>query len=266
MKNIHYSPKAKPTPWRKVSMASWRPTGDSSTYCIEDLVMNNALGYCKKHDINIHSFVIKALSKTLEFHPKINSTVRWWNIRQREDISIFFHTTIDSKTDDLSGILIENGQKRTIYEVNHEFLEKIKISKNGKTKHDDSKKIVGILPAFFARPLMNFYAFIVYTLNWNLRLFKSPNNAFGSIMLTATGSIGITKAICPIAPYTRVPMVVSFGSIEKRPVVLEDVIQIKNVSSFGFTFDHRIMDGIHFSEFLSCFSSYFTNPESLENE
>jgi len=265
MKNIQYKPRKKPTPWRKVSMASWKPAGDSSTYCLEDISMEVCLEHCKANQININSFLIKALSNTIEKHPKINSTVRWWNIRQRQDISIFFHTTKDAKTDDLSGILIENGQKKPISELNQEFFEKIELSKTGETEHNQSKKIVGILPAFFAKPLMDFYAFIVYTLNRNLGFFKSPRNAFGSIMLTATGSIGLAKSICPIAPYTRVPMVISFGLIEKRPVVIEDKLEIKKMSTFGFTFDHRIMDGIHFQEFLSCFRNYILHPNLIEN-
>ncbi len=263
MKNINYKPKKRLTPWRKVSLASWKPTGDSSTYCLDDIDMENALEFCAAQNINIYSLVIKALSLTLEKHPKINSTVRWWKIREREDISVFFHTIKDAETDDLSGILIENGQKKSVFDLNSEFLAKIRKAKEGENEHNESKKIIGILPAFFSKPLMNLYAFIVYNLNWNLGAFKSPRNAFGSVMLTATGSIGIAKSLCPIAPYTRVPMVISFGTVESRPVVIIDNLEIRKTSTFGFTFDHRIMDGIHFSEFFSCFKRFITNPETI---
>jgi pyruvate/2-oxoglutarate dehydrogenase complex dihydrolipoamide acyltransferase (E2) component len=266
MKNIQYRQKSKLSPWRKVSLASWRPTGDSSTYCMEDLEMDEVKRYCSMKNINLNSFIIKALSKTLEKHPKINSTVRFWKIRERSDISIFFHTVKDSATDDLSGILINNGHKKSIFDINNEFLEKIELSKNGLSTHDQSKKIVGSLPAILSKPLLNFYSFIAYTLNLNLRIFKAPKNAFGSIMLTAVGSLGISKAICPIAPYTRVPMVISFGKIEKRPTVVKNDLTIRELSTFGFTFDHRIMDGIHFSDFLFYFKTYFTHPNSIENE
>lgn len=249
-----------------MSLASWKPTGDSSTYCLEDILMDEALNYCSALNINMNSFLIKALSKTLSDHPKINSTVRFWNIRERDEISLFFHTAKDSTTDDLSGILINDGHNKPMLDLNREFLEKIERFKNGHTAHDESKKIVGRLPGFFSKPLMNFYSFIVYTLNLNLGVFKSPKNAFGSIMLTAVGSLGISKAICPIAPYTKVPMVVSFGKIEKKPVVVNDELSIKQVCTFGFTFDHRIMDGIHFADFLNGFKSYLAEPRRIENE
>ncbi len=266
MKNIKYKQKRKLTPWRKVSLASWKPTGDSSTYCLEEIVMDEVKDYCSTNNINLNSLLIKALSKTLEKHPKINSTVRFWGIREREDISIFFHTAKDAATDNLSGIMINNGHNKSIVDINQEFLGEIKRFESGHSAHDQSKKIVGLLPGILSKALMNFYSFVVYTLNLNIGVFKSPKNAFGSIMLTAVGSLGISKAICPIAPYTRVPMVISFGKIEKKPIIINDEVAIKQLCTFGFTFDHRIMDGIHFSDFLYCFKAYLTHPLTLENE
>lgn len=266
MKNITYRQKKKLTAWRKVSLASWKPTGDSSTYCLEEIAMDEVKRHCSTNNINLNSFLIKALSKTLEKHPKINSTVRFWKIRERDDISIFFHTAKDAATDDLSGILINNGHNKSMHDINQEFIEKMEHFESGHSAHDHSKKIVGKLPGILSKTLMNFYSFIVYTLNLNLGIFKSPKNAFGSIMLTAVGSLGISKAICPIAPYTRVPMVISFGKIEKRPTVVNDALAIKQLCTFGFTFDHRIMDGIHFSDFLYSFRTYLTHPLTLENE
>ena len=266
MKNIHYKQNRKLTPWRKVSLASWKPTGDSSTYCLEEIIMDEVKHYCSTHNINLNSFLIKALSKTLEQHPKINSTVRFWNIRERDTISIFFHTAKDGATDDLSGIIINNGHNKSVFDINQEFSKKLDQFENGGAIHDQSKKIVGLLPGFLSKTLMNVYSFIVYTLNLNLGIFKSPKDAFGSVMLTAVGSLGISKAICPIAPYTRVPMVISFGKIEKKPAVMNDELVIKQLCTFGFTFDHRIMDGIHFADFLSCFKTYLTHPITLENE
>lgn len=266
MKNIQYRQKRKLSPWRKVSLASWKPTGDSSTYCLEEIVMDEVKLHCSTNNINLNSFLIKALSKTLEKHPKINSTVRFWKIREREDISIFFHTAKDAISDDLSGIVITHGHNKNLLDINQEFVNKIESFEQGHSTHNESKKILGSLPGILSKPLLNFYAFMVYTMNLNLGIFKSPKNAFGSIMLTAVGSLGLSKAICPIAPYTRVPMVISFGKIEKRPIVINDEIAIKQLCTFGFTFDHRIMDGIHFAEFLNCFKTYLTHPHTLENE
>ena len=66
MKNIQYKQNRKLTAWRKVSLASWKPTGDSSTYCLEDIVMDEVKHHCSTNNINLNSFLIKSLSKTIE--------------------------------------------------------------------------------------------------------------------------------------------------------------------------------------------------------
>ncbi len=266
MKNIRYAPYKKMTPWRKVSLASWKPTGDSSTYCLEDIIVDDLVAYCDQKEINIYTFFIKAISNTIDKHPKINSTIRWGKIFQREDISVFFHTIVDAETDDLSGILIENGQQRAISELNTEFLQKTALAKQGTNNYTASKKVIGALPSFLTKFVTRMYSFFAYTLNWNWSIFKSPPNAYGSVMLTAVGSLGLSKALCPISPYTKVPMVISTGKIEAKPVVIDNAIKIHQVITFGFTFDHRILDGIHFSEFFNCLKQTLTQPNSIDNE
>lgn len=264
MKNIRYAALSKMSPWRKVSLASWKPTGDSSAYCLEDVVMDALLAYCKQSNISINSFFIKAISNTIARYPKINSTVRWGKIYQREDISVFFHTIISAQADDLSGIVIKAAHKRPLQEVNGEFIEKATLAKNGVNDYVESKGIIDKLPQFLVKPMLRLYGFITYTLNWNFKVFKSKTDAYGSVMLTSVGGIGISSALCPISPYTRVPMVISMGKIEPKPVVEDGEVVVRNVISLGFTFDHRIMDGIHFSEFFNCLKGYFLNPNSLE--
>ncbi len=266
MKNITYKPYQKMTPWRKTSVATWKPTGDSSCYCFEDVIIDEILVYCKRNLISINSFLIKAFSNTLKLQPKINSTIRGRKIFSREDISVFFHTIIDAQSDDLSGIVIREGQDKSVNEINSEFLEKIKDSKEGITDFSESKEVVKKTPSFMVKPLLKLYSYISYRFNKNVKAFKSKPNAFGSIMLTSVGSIGITRAFCPIAPYTKVPMVVSVGKIDCKPVVVDAKVHIKKMLTLGFTFDHRIMDGIHFAEFFNCLSRYFKNPKLIESD
>ncbi len=264
MKNIRYATRSKMTPWRKVSLASWKPTGDSSAYCLEDVIMDPLLEFCEQRNININSFFIKAISNTIAKHPKINSTVRWGNIYQREDISVFFHTIISAQTDDLSGVVIKKAHERPLENVNEEFIGKAKQAKMGVNDYVESKKIIDKLSPFLVKPLLRLYGFLTYTLNWNFKVFKSKTDAYGSVMLTSVGGIGISNALCPISPYTRVPMVISMGKIGPRPVAENGAVMVKNVITLGFTFDHRIMDGIHFAEFFACLKAYLMNPKTIE--
>ncbi len=75
MKNILYVTYSKMMPCRKVSLASWKPTGDSSAYRLEDVLMDALLVYGQQRGISINSFFIKAISSTIAKHPKICSTL-----------------------------------------------------------------------------------------------------------------------------------------------------------------------------------------------
>ncbi|WP_026776904.1 2-oxo acid dehydrogenase subunit E2 [Polaribacter sp. Hel_I_88] len=263
MKHIKYKSKLKLSPWRKISLGSWKPKGDSSIYAFEDFNVDKVLEFCKQQSISFSSFVIKALSSTINQNHRINSVIRFGNMYQREKNTIFVHTLPNEITDDLSGVLIEEAFTKDINEVDVEFKNEIKKVKEGEEKHTKSKKSFKIIPAIFSKYVLNFLSFLMYSLNIYLKIIPSPKDPFGSVMLTNIGSLNIQKAFCPIAPYTKIPMVVSLGRIELKPIVLNDKITKGNISTFGFTFDHRIMDGIHFSKFIETFQSFFINPKLI---
>lgn len=261
--NIHYRGRIQLSPWRKISLASWKPTGDSSCYCFEEIEVGQLLYVAQKFNINLNTFVIKACSKSIKLHPEINSTVRSHHIYRRDDIAVFFHVSSDVRQDDLSGILFEESQEVSLKNLNDEYLQKLNLAKLGKNQFSESKKIIGFLPSFFTKMVLSLFSFFAYRLNINLPIFKMPKNSFGSVMLTSVGSLGIQEALCPIAPYTNIPMVISIGRICEIPWVENGEIKIRKVIKFGFTFDHRIMDGRHFSAFLATFKNLIQNPNSL---
>jgi pyruvate/2-oxoglutarate dehydrogenase complex dihydrolipoamide acyltransferase (E2) component len=263
MKHIKYKSKLKLSPWRKISLGSWKPKGDSSIYAFEDFNVDKVLDFCKQQSISFSSFVIKALSSTINQNNRINSIIRFGNIYQREKNTIFVHTLTNKNEDNLSGVLIEEAFNKDINEVDVEFKKEIKKVKQGEEKHKASKKSFKKIPAIFSKYVLNFLSFLLYAANIHLKIFPSPKDPFGSVMLTNIGSLNLQKAFCPIAPYTRIPMVVSVGRIELKPVVLNDEITKSNITTFGFTFDHRIMDGIHFSKFIETFQSFFFNPKLI---
>ncbi len=249
--------------WRKVSVASWKPRGDSSVYAFEQVQVDQALEYCRESKINFYAFCMKALAKAVEMNPNINATVRRNRIYLREFVSVFFHVVNPKSTDDLTGFVIKEPQTLGISNLNQRFEEEIATIKKGVTQHDSSKRITARTPHFLVRPLLNLYARVAYVWNVNPRIFKMPKDAFGSVMLTAVGSLGASAALCPIAPYTHVPMVVSIGKIEERPVVESGEVVVRKMVTFGFTFDHRLNDGIHFTKLFKNFDECFANPSLL---
>lgn len=265
MRHINYTTKLKLSPWRKISIGSWKPKGDSSIYAFEDFNVDKVLEFCKHQSISFSSFVIKALSSTIHQNNRINSIIRFGNMYQREKNTVFVHTLKDVKEDDLSGVLMEEAYTKEIHRVDREFKIEVENVKNGKEKHLSSKKSFKKVPSFLSKYMLDGLSFLMYSLNIHFKQFPSIKDPFGSVMLTNIGSLNLQKAFCPIAPYTRIPMVVSLGRIEQKPTIVQDEIVKSNIATFGFTFDHRIMDGIHFSKFIATFQSFFSDPKLILN-
>ena len=49
------------------------------------------------------------------------------------------------------------------------------------------------------------------------------------------------------------------GVIQKRPVVINDAIAIRNMMYISLSFDHRIVDGALGGQFLERIAHYLTN-------
>lgn len=263
MTNLRYNTPQPLSPWRKVSLGSWEPTGDSSVYSLEEIEVQQALDYCDQHGISFYEFCIAAISAAIEKHPKINSTVRFGKIYPRKDISVFFHTIKGRDFDDLSGVRLINPHTMSWQKLHSDFTEGVQAVKNSTSLFEKSKEITGKTPLWLVKPLMDLYSFFAYSLNVNHSAFGMPKDAFGSVMVTAVGSLGLTSALCPIAPYTKVPLVLSIGKIEERPIVKDGVVTPAKMVSFGFTFDHRLIDGMHFADLFLEFKAALLHPNKL---
>jgi pyruvate dehydrogenase E2 component (dihydrolipoamide acetyltransferase) len=271
-RNVNLQKPRKLTGWRKISLGSWRPTGDSSIHTEIELdaepltdhlnEINRGLpeGELKVTFLNYFS---KALGMAIAKNPQINSIVRFGKIYPRSDVDIFFHVVNNYKDgEDLSGFVIRNIDKKDIINISREFFTTSRNIKSGVHEEND-KKIKSLfrwLPGFISRGILDLFGFILYSLNLWSPLMGSPRDLFGSVMLTYIGSFGADNAYAPIAPYTRIPMVVSLGAIKKRPYVIDDSIVARNTVKVGIVYDHRICDGIHVQKMINDLTKLILTP------
>lgn len=83
----------------------------------------------------------------------------------------------------------------------------------------------------------------------------------GTMTITNIGSIGGTYA----TPIINHPEVVIFGiyKIQKKPVVVNNEIKIREMMGLTATCDHRVVDGAQAAQFLNKLIYRLENPESL---
>ncbi len=270
-RNVKLLPARKLSSWRKISLGTWRPNGDSQVYCELKLDATQVLEYIKQKNtesdrkITMTHVVGKMLGNVLREIPDLNSIVRFSNIYQRQDVDIFFHVTYDDT--ELSGHVIRSIDKKSTLDIANE------LSGNAKTIRDGNdlnfKKIKNswnFIPAFMARFVLDGIGFLSYALNLNIKGLGIPKDCFGSIMLTNIGSLGFSQAFVPISPYSYIPLVVALGKTEMRPYVKDDnTLGVRPEVSLCFTFDHRIMDGARGAKMSKLMTMYMAEPNLLDN-
>lgn len=270
-KNIHLLPPRKLSAWRKISLGTWRPNGDSQVYCELRLNAEPAMKKIKElnqnsqYKITMTHFLGKLMGRVLKEVPDLNAIVRCGNIYPRRDVDIFFHVVYEET--ELSGQVIRQIDAKSIETIAQELSTSSKaIRSDEDLNFKKIKNSWNLIPGFMARWVLNLIGFIFYQLNINVKGVGVPKDCFGSMMITNIGSLGFSQAFVPLSPYTHTPLVLALGKAEKRPVC-DDQGQVvaQEQVSLCFTFDHRIMDGARGAKMAKLIAHFYENPDLLDS-
>jgi pyruvate dehydrogenase E2 component (dihydrolipoamide acetyltransferase) len=83
----------------------------------------------------------------------------------------------------------------------------------------------------------------------------------GTFTITSPGKLGGLLAT-PIINYPEVA-ILGVHKIEKRPVVIEDKIVVRDMMNVSISLDHRVIDGLTAAEFIAEFKRYLESPQLL---
>ncbi|MEI7892428.1 MAG: 2-oxo acid dehydrogenase subunit E2, partial [Myxococcales bacterium] len=125
---------------------------------------------------------------------------------------------------------------------------------------EQGKKTLGMVPLFLINFMLKVIAFLTYALNLDMRRFGIPRDPFGSVTVTNIGSLGLDLGFVPLAPYTRVPLMVAVGAIKVQPVVEGEQVVPGKVMRLTSSFDHRLIDGFHASVLAKAMVDYLETP------
>lgn len=273
MGRIKLRPYKNPPLFRKVAMGTWKTAKDPSVYGLLEIDMQAVLdvlpAYEKKHDIKVTAshLVGKAIAFCMSKRPEINGMIRGSRLYLRDSVTAFYQVNVPGIKDEiggatLSGATIEMMEYKFVSEIAKEL--KLKARRVKEDKDDDISKNMRIfkyLPWWLCSIYLNVSSWLVYGLNLNLKFLGIPKDPFGSVMITNVGSLGIDIGLAPLCPYTRVPLILLVGGIQKMPWIVDDEIQVRPILRVGVTFDHRFIDGIHASQMAKDFKKCFSHPE-----
>jgi pyruvate dehydrogenase E2 component (dihydrolipoamide acetyltransferase) len=268
MANVELVRKKDLSSFRKIAIGTWRTTGDPSVYGTILLRMDAAMQYLADfraktgRKLTVSHLMAKAVAAALQKCPDANAMLRFARIYLRKQINIFFQVVLtDEGTDkvDLSGATLEDVDKKSLVTIHDEFAAKVEAVRARKDKAlEKSRSMFGKMPGWLVGPLLRFVSFLSYTLN--LRLPGVPKDAFGGVMITNIGTLGLEEAYVPLVPYSKVPILLAVGAVKEEPVVENGKIVVAKVMRVNATFDHRFIDGFHAAIMSKILRDYFERP------
>ncbi len=269
--NIPALKKIKLSAWRALSLGTWRVVGDSTVYGMLEVPVDRALAHLQElsqksgERLTLTHFIGRAAGLTIKANPQINTLVRWGCIYQRKQVDLFFQIAADQRGDDLTGTVIRQIDQKSIVEIARELNLSVKTTRrDGDPNFKRVKGMVNLLPTALWRWILNALGFMLYSLNLWTPLIGAPRDPFGSAMISNVGSLDIEFALPPLVPYSRVPLILTIGSMKNglRRAADGSVEDYKFVR-LGVTFDHRLIDGVHAAKMAKNFREIFEQPDTL---
>jgi pyruvate dehydrogenase E2 component (dihydrolipoamide acetyltransferase) len=254
-----------------MSLAAWRHSVDPQVYARLEVDMSEALRYARaesqRTDVRIAPvhLVMRSVALALRRHADANAIVRWNRVYTRKRVHIFSQVAIPGKRPDLSGAILRDVDRKSPAEVARELQSKTaEIRRGVDEEFSRTRRTLDKTPALVYRPVLGLIDFLQFTLNFRLRFLGLAPDPFGAAMVTDVGTLGVSEALAPLVPRTRVALVVAVGKVEDRPVAREGNVVIRPMCTLGVTFDHRIMDGLLAAKLAKVVVRYLSDPGVYE--
>ncbi|MBX7078438.1 MAG: 2-oxo acid dehydrogenase subunit E2 [Nannocystaceae bacterium] len=271
MPNIELSGRARLSPFRHISLGTWKTAYDPSIYGALTLPMDETLRYLEAFRaatglrLTVTHLMAKAMGAVLQGVPEANAILRWNRIYLRREIGLFFQVAIEDPTTgaiDLSGVKVDAPERKPLADIVTEFERNAaKVRARDKTQAlERSRGGLLRIPGAMIGWTMRLLSFLNYTLNLDLGWAGIPRDPFGGAMITNIGSLGLQGAYVPLVPFSRVPILVAMGSVDDAPVVREGKLAVGKTMQLFATFDHRVVDGVHAAKMVKILRAWFERP------
>ncbi len=275
-----------PSKFRRLAIGSWGAPNNPTIYGVLELNVEAALVYIEKlrkqtsEKVTITHFLGKMFAEVLKLHPELNCEIRFGKFYPRKSIDISFQVAIEDESadislkhrHDLSAGLVRNATELSIIEIAQILNESARKIRNSQDPgFAGIKKISALIPGFLQSAAVSVIKWIISGLNLWSPILGIPKNAFGSLMVTNVGSLGLDFALPALFPPASVPAIIAVGAIYKAPVYETDekgvVTQTRlerHIRLCG-AFDHRYIDGLHASRIARDMRRLTEHPELMND-
>lgn len=257
------------TPWRKVASTIYEAPKDSKLFGSVELDMTAVDAFIKakrKEGIKLtHTHVMaSAISRMVAFHvPEINAFARRGKIYPRESVNVML--SVLNKNNEMSSILIKDVHKQKVSDlVELTKQEIIKARQGDENKTMDKKNTLGNIPWPFRRWVFKFVRWFTVVRGWSWKSQGLSSDSFGSFILSNIGTLGLDLGFPALFPLANLSMVVLMGKTQKKPVVINDEVEIRNMMTLSACIDHRVLDASHVGRAFKALKVLLADPEKLD--
>jgi len=258
------------TEWRKVASTIYRKPLDSKIYGsveVDITELEKFINEKRKSGIKItltHIFTL-IFGRGIRYEvPEFNTYVKRGKIVHRNKIDAM--VSVLMANGDMGSVKVENTDKLTLDEISKFLNNRIVNSRKGnENKTMKKKNMVAKIPW----PLRNlfFSLYKKFTVDWGITLPFTGIKAdsFGSYVVSNIGSLGLDYGYGALMPTANMALVLILGGNEKKPVVVNDKIEIRRILNLSVTLDHRVVDASHGGRLFRYVKYMIKNPHLLEN-
>jgi len=252
------------TDWRKLASTIYRKPVDSKIFGQSDIDVTALLDYIsskRKQGIKItltHLFT-QLLARCLRDElPEFNTYLKLGKIKPRKSIDVMI--SVLKADGGMGSFKVEEADNKSLMELEQILKQDINQSRSGNEKHHrKSKNLLSKLPWPVRSWFFSLYKWLMVDLG--LTIGGLSANKFGSVILTNIGSIGLDTGYPALMPSSNVSLVFVLGSVRKKPVVIDDAIQVRSILSISVAIDHRMADASHGGKLLRYIKNAIQKPE-----
>jgi pyruvate dehydrogenase E2 component (dihydrolipoamide acetyltransferase) len=267
-----FRPLEKSSSWRRLAPHVWNRPQDPSVYGVLELVVDRSLPYLEALSertgtkVRLMHLVTKGLGLAIEHNPAANGVISRGRVQVRSSVDIFVQVATEGGRD-LSGAKIRNIDTKSIPEIAAEVAARAeRVRQHNDAGVERTKSMVQRLPNALLGRVVRFLETLIYDYQLDLSAFGVDPDQFGSAMVSNIGNFegfGMSFALAPLVPISRVPIVVLIGEVQRKPVVEDDQIVIRRVVTLGCTFDHRMIDGAQATSMAAVLRQVVEDPEQV---
>ena len=258
--------------WRRISLHAWGGPQDPTAYGAIELDVTAAQAYLRAEGertgvkITLTHLVGKAIAEAIKLRPEVNAVIRRrYAIYERDSVDVFFQVAY-AGGEDLSGAKVAHADDKTLVEIARELQQRAqRVRAREDSDLTQSSELMARLPAPLRALAMRSVGYLQYDLGLDLSRLGLPQDAFGSVMVTNVGMFGLDHALAPLVPFSRAPIVLTIGAVQRRPRAIGEHVEVRPVLHVGAAVDHRLVDGYQMGQITQRFREIMLEPSTLES-